>query len=201
VSSTFSQQKFATLLRAMLSFCIHWIMDADDSVNDWSSDDESERQLCNDSSLNIEPACGARLVQQSQRRPARKTLPFVPYADWAPDQSYDELPPSCIHYIMEWKLTLNRRLAAKQTEDDIIVAPSDFWNEELSSKIADIVKSMGKSCEADATTITISVNDRSEHDITKRFEKLEIDWPIAETTSSMEPPSPHWEEVEDQRFV
>jgi hypothetical protein len=81
VSSTFSQQKFATLLRAMLSFCIHWIMDADDSVNDWSSDDESERQLCNDSSLNIEPACGARLVQQSQRRPARKTLPFVPYAD------------------------------------------------------------------------------------------------------------------------
>lgn len=55
-----------------------------------------------------------------------------------------------------------------------------FYNEELSSKIADIVKSTGKSCEADATTIAISVNDRSESNITKRFEKLDIDWPIVE---------------------
>jgi hypothetical protein len=64
---------------------------------------------------------------------------------------------------------------AEQTEYDLVVAPSDFWNEELSSKIADIVESTGKSSEADATTIAISVNDRSEHDITKRFKKLEID--------------------------
>lgn len=102
------------------------------------------------------------------------------HADWAPDQSYDELPPSCIHYIMEWKLTLNRRLVAKQTEDDLVVAPSDFWNEELSSKISDVVKSTGKSCEGNATTIAISVNERSEHDTIKRFEKLEIDWLIVE---------------------
>jgi hypothetical protein len=155
-------------------------MDTEDSLNEWSSDDESERQLCKDPSLNIEPAHGARVLQQTQRRPARKTLPFVPYADWAPDQSYDELPPSCIHYIMEWKLTLNRRLVAKQTEDDLVVAPSDFWNEELSSKISDVVKSTGKSCEANATTIAISVNERSEHDTIKRFEKLEIDWLIVE---------------------
>jgi len=65
-------------------------------VNDWSSDDESESQLCNDSRLNINPARGGRLPQQSQRRPARKTVPFVPYAEWVPDQSYDELPPSCM---------------------------------------------------------------------------------------------------------
>jgi hypothetical protein len=76
---------------------------------------------------------------------------------------------------MEWKLTMNRRVAAKQTENDLVIASSDFWNEELSSKLVDIVKSMGKSCEADATTIAISVNDRSEYDVTKRFKKLEID--------------------------
>ena len=71
---------------------------------------------------------------------------------------------------MEWKLTLNRRLVAKQTEDNLVVAPSDFFNGKLFSKAADIVKSTGKSCEIDATTIAVSVNDRSEHDITKRFE-------------------------------
>jgi hypothetical protein len=91
-------------------------MGADDSMNEWSSDDESESQLGNDSSLNIGSTRGARLMPQSQRRPARKTLPFVPYADWVRGQSYDELPSSCIHYIMEWKLTMNRRVAAKQTD-------------------------------------------------------------------------------------
>jgi hypothetical protein len=85
-----------------------------------------------------------------------------------------------MHYIMEWKLTLNKRVVAKQTEDDLVLALSDFWNEELSSKIADIVKSLGKPCKADATTIVISVNDRSERDMTKCFEELQIDWLIVE---------------------
>ena len=122
-----------------------------------------------------QPDRRARLPLQSQWRPARKILPFVLYADWVPGQPYDEQLPSCMHYIMEWKLTLNRRVAAKQTEDDLVLAPSDFWNKDLSSKIADIVKSIGKPCEPDATTIVISVNDRSEHDITKHFEQLQID--------------------------
>jgi len=52
---------------------------------------------------------------------------------------------------MEWKLTVNKRVVAKQTEDDLVLALSDFWNEELSSKIADIVNSLGKPCKADVT--------------------------------------------------
>ncbi|KAK0728900.1 hypothetical protein B0T26DRAFT_628743, partial [Lasiosphaeria miniovina] len=108
------------------------------------------------------------------------TLPFVPYKDWVPGQSYKEHPPICMHYITEWKLTLNKRTAAKQTEDNLVVAPSAFWNEELASKIADIVQSTGKSYKADATTIAISVNDRSERDITKHFKELQIDWPVVE---------------------
>ena len=81
---------------------------------------------------------------------------------------------------MEWKLTLNKRVAAKETEGDLVVAPSEFWNEELSSKLEDIIKSRGKPYKADAATIVISVNDRSERDITKRFKELQIDWPIIE---------------------
>lgn len=46
---------------------------------------------------------------------------------------------------MEWKLALNKRTAANQTEDNLVVAPSDLWNEELASKITDIVQSTGKS--------------------------------------------------------
>ena len=154
-------------------------MDADTAMSDWSSDQETSPQP-RKSSTDRQPARGAGPTRRSQLRPARKTLPFVPYDDWLPGESYDDQPPSCIRYVMEWKLTLNKRVAAKQTEDDLVLAPSDFWNEELSPKIADIANSIGKPCKADATTIVISVNDRSEKDKTKRFEQLQIDWSIVE---------------------
>jgi hypothetical protein len=77
-----------------------------------------------------------------------------------------------MRYMMEWKLTLTKRAAVKQTEEDLVVAPSDFWNQELVFKIADIVRSKGKPYSADLATITISVNDRSERDITKHFKEL-----------------------------
>jgi hypothetical protein len=83
-------------------------------------------------------------------------------------------------YLLEWKLALNRRVIAKQTEDDLFIAPGDFWNEELSSKIIDIARSTGKTYEPDATTVVLSANDRSEHDTTKRFERLDIGWLIIE---------------------
>ncbi len=85
-----------------------------------------------------------------------------------------------MHYVMEWKLILNKRVVAKQTEDDLVLAPNDFWNEKLSSKIAEIAQSTGKPYKVEATTIVVSVNDRSERDITKRFEGLQIDWPMLE---------------------
>ncbi len=85
--------------------------------------------------LLVGDGCRCRASGGDLRGPARKILQFVPYADRVPDQCYDELPPSCIHYIMERKLTFNKRVAAKQTENDLVVAPGDFWNEEPSAKI------------------------------------------------------------------
>jgi hypothetical protein len=49
-----------------------------------------------------------------------------------------------MYYIMEWKLTFNKRVVVKQIEDDLVLALSEFWNEELLSKIVDIIKSLGK---------------------------------------------------------
>lgn len=98
------------------------------------------------------------------------------YADWDPYQSYDDY----ICYSLEWKVTLNRRTVAKQTENNLFLAPSDFWNKELSSKVKNIVTSTRKPYEVKATTILLSVNDRSEQNITKHFEKLHIDWAIVE---------------------
>jgi hypothetical protein len=51
-----------------------------------------------------------------------------------------------MHYTIEWKLTVNKKMAAKQTEDNLIVASNDFWNKKLAAKLEEIVKSRDKPC-------------------------------------------------------
>ncbi|KDN62217.1 hypothetical protein CSUB01_12298 [Colletotrichum sublineola] len=82
---------------------------------------------------------------------------------------------------MQWKLTLNNRKAVEQTEQNLPIAPSDFWRETLSPKIVEIVNSKKKTYETSATTVVMSVpNDRSEDKVTKHFPKLQIDWSVVE---------------------
>ncbi|KAH7114710.1 hypothetical protein B0J13DRAFT_533533 [Dactylonectria estremocensis] len=152
----------------------------DNSVNDWSSDDENNTQLRNESVSKIQPGRHVHAPRPSQLRLPENTLLFVPYDDWTPDESYVEHPPTCIRYVLEWKFTFNNRSIAKQTEEDLVVAPSDFWNEELLAKIEEIAKTTSKPCKADSTIIVMSVNDRSESDITKSFKELQIKWSIVE---------------------
>jgi len=61
-----------------------------------------------------------------------------------------------------------------------VVVLSDFWNQELVFKIANIVRLKGKPYSADLITIIISVSDCSKRDIIKYFKELQIDWPVVE---------------------
>lgn len=56
-------------------------MDAYISVNNWSSSDEADHHLGDVSSLGSQPVHDAGLALQSQPRPARTTLLFVPYEE------------------------------------------------------------------------------------------------------------------------
>jgi hypothetical protein len=68
-------------------------------------------------------------ASQSPARRGRGELPFVQLADWSDDLTYDEHPPACIHYSIEWKLTINNRMAAKDTEQDLVLVPVHGINE------------------------------------------------------------------------
>jgi hypothetical protein len=61
-------------------------------------------------------------------------------AEWDPDQRYDDQPPAYIHYALEWKMILNNRNVAKQTEQNIVLAPSDFWDHTLLLKLERLVE-------------------------------------------------------------
>ncbi|KAK4071523.1 hypothetical protein Purlil1_13414 [Purpureocillium lilacinum] len=83
-----------------------------------------------------------------------------------------------INYVMEWKVAFNNRKIRMHTEDNLVVAPSEFWIEQLCAKIRDIAKTTSKPSRPDSSTIVVSVNEKSEPAIIKSFAELEIDWSV-----------------------
>lgn len=80
--------------------------------------------------------------------------------------------------MIEWKVTLNNRVLAKDTEQDLVSTPSIYW-QAIKQKAERIVRQKvnhNRRVRPDDTAVVVSVNDRSQRDLTKRFEKTDIDW-------------------------
>ncbi|OJD24353.1 hypothetical protein ACJ73_04288 [Blastomyces percursus] len=60
---------------------------------------------------------------RSSQAPQADQLGFVPPTDWDPRRVYDEQPPTCIHYRIDWRVTLNNRAIVRITEPDVVTAP------------------------------------------------------------------------------
>ncbi|OJD25365.1 hypothetical protein ACJ73_03267 [Blastomyces percursus] len=73
--------------------------------------------------------------------------------------TYNEQPPSYIHYSIEWKVTLNNRVVAKDTEQDLVSAPSSYWQQFLKEKPDNVLRrtiSHDRRVTLDDTTILVS---------------------------------------------
>jgi hypothetical protein len=87
--------------------------------------------------------------------------------------------PSFFHYFIEWGVTLNNKAVVKGTEEDIVLAQSTYWNLVLEEKLRKVLQekvSHKRRIRVDDTAIVASVNDLSQRDLTKRFNKTDIVW-------------------------
>jgi hypothetical protein len=126
---------------------------------------------------------GMDMSPRYESRQADARLPLLQLADWSEERPYDEERPTCIHYSIEWKLTINSKGVSKDTEQNLVLAPGAFWRTALCAKLEKLLhKKMppNKSFKADDTNITVSVTDRSQRDLVKCFDELAVDWNIVE---------------------
>jgi hypothetical protein len=116
------------------------------------------------------------------RRPAAR-LELLTLDEWNENETYDEDPPTCLHYSIEWKVTLNNKLVSKDTEPNLVLAPRFYWSLFLREKLDKLLQkklSPSKRVTCEDTNVVVSVTDRSERDLTKRFDERDVDWFLVE---------------------
>ena len=116
--------------------------------------------------------------------PSESRLTFLQEADWDPEKIYDDDEyPSCLRYSIEWKVTMNGKAISRDTEPEVLVAPGCFWRRILQARLEELLRTKfaaNRAMRSDDTTVTVSVTQRSQRDLVKRFPQTKINWPIVE---------------------
>jgi hypothetical protein len=125
-----------------------------------------------------EDACSQRQMQ-----PIPEKLGLLQRVDWDEEKAYNEDPPSCIHYSIEWKITVNNKVISRDTEQDLVLAPSCHWLMFLRPKLEKLLCKklpQNRPVKIDDTDVVVSVTDRIKRDLRKRFDDADIDLAIVE---------------------
>ncbi|CAG5189807.1 uncharacterized protein ALTATR162_LOCUS12088 [Alternaria atra] len=102
-------------------------------------------------------------------RPLSGKLELLSLDEWNENETYDEEPPTCVHYSIEWKVTLNNKLLSKDTEPDLVLAPRFYWSLFLREKLERLLQKK-----------LPPMTERSKRDLTKRFDEMDVDWFLVE---------------------
>jgi hypothetical protein len=68
----------------------------------------------------------------------------------------------------------------KDTEQDVVLAPADYWEHVLQPKLESFLRKKNSALQSENTTVAVSVTARSIPLLTKLFDDTAIDWPVIE---------------------
>ena len=75
---------------------------------------------------------------------------------------------------------MNNRAASRDTEQGVVLAPSTYWQSFLKPKLEALLSARCPRASIIDKNVKISVNDRGERDVTKRFDQTKIQWVLIE---------------------
>jgi hypothetical protein len=111
-------------------------------------------------------------------RPHAGKLELLNLDEWNENETYNEEPPTCLYYSIEWKVTLNNKLLSKDTEPDLVIAPRFHWSLVLREKLEKLLQKKlppSKRVTCKDTNIVVSVTERSKRDMTRHFDGIDVD--------------------------
>lgn len=125
--------------------------------------------------INVDPISPVDYASPQQTASQKNSLPLLQFGDWEEGRIYNEDPPTYIHYLIEWKVTLNNRTAAKDTEQDPVLAPRFHWRLCLQPKLKELLiqKYLYRKLESDDTSVVVSAIRQK--GLTLRFDGTDID--------------------------
>jgi hypothetical protein len=134
----------------------------------------SEPGRCDTSNVDRNPAQGC-VAQPRSHLDLRGTC-IRPAQYCGPDTN-------CIHYRIEWGVTINNQEVSQDTEEDLNLAPSSFWQLSLEKKLEKVLRRKTVSHRRvtdDDTVIIVLTSDRTKRKLTKRFGDNDIIWTAIE---------------------
>ncbi|KAL7917023.1 hypothetical protein ACQKWADRAFT_307802 [Trichoderma austrokoningii] len=140
--------------------------------DNWPSDDASDSKSCHILTSDTDESPPTTSISKSHLRPAGKAPALVSSTAWNIDTSDEEEPTN--PYNAEWKLSINNRRRAGQSELGIEESPRKFWRRVLEPKL--VKERAKKPCLANETKIVLSTTHRRTPPITMSFEELDVDW-------------------------
>lgn len=91
-----------------------------------------------------------------------------------------------VYYQIEWRVKLNNRVVAKDTEQDLALPPRSYWERIKDTAIILRRKiAHNRRMRLDDTILVVSVNERSQSDLIKRFKGASVDWTTVENQPLM----------------
>ncbi|KAI9148658.1 hypothetical protein HJFPF1_08369 [Paramyrothecium foliicola] len=122
---------------------------------------------------------------QSQQLNPNLRLPLLQLSEWDEACTYNEKPPTCIHYSVQWRVLVNTgSRSTKLTYQperipNLTLAPGAYWSRSLKSTVEQRIKQKtpaNKRYEPEETNIIVSLSDRAIEDLLLRFDGINIEW-------------------------
>ncbi|KAH6661717.1 hypothetical protein B0J14DRAFT_622130 [Halenospora varia] len=110
-------------------------------------------------------------AEQADQPSGGQALPLLRLSGWDSEKQYDK------HNLRE---KIRARRVFSDTDPDLVLAPSDFWKVKFHPRLDNYLKDEDKFPEdkytCEETIIEVSVEKSRRRGLTKRCQKLEIDW-------------------------
>ena len=114
--------------------------------------------------------------QHRKRRKIRTRLPLLRLDEWDPEGEYDEDPPTCVHYSVDWTVMLDHQQISQNSERYVVHKPGSFWQVVLRPRLEKVVEKKMSHVRVFETNVVVNVTARGVHNFANEFEGLDINW-------------------------